>query len=139
MDERSQILICDDDPDIRKVLYLLLRESYGVAEAADGAEAIMAVQARAYDLVLMDIQMPVMNGYEATEAIRALPREDASLLPIVALSANARVEDRERSKACGMNDHLAKPFDTEELIRTINSYVAAYHAQQASHHRAARS
>ncbi len=138
-----RVLVVEDiELNLMLVEEVLKEAGFIVEEAVNGREAVQAVESQPawhYDLVLMDIQMPVMNGYEATEAIRALPREDASLLPIVALSANARVEDRERSKACGMNDHLAKPFDTEELIRTINSYVAAYHAQQASHHRAARS
>ena len=78
-----------------------------------------------YDLVLMDIQMPVMNGYEATRAIRALDRPDAKILPIIALSANSRDEDKRMSIESGMNYHIAKPFDVVQLIASVNKYIAA--------------
>ena len=75
-------------------------------------------------VVLMDIQMPVMNGYEATRAIRALGRPDTADIPIIALSANARDEDRRMSMDSGMNHHIAKPFDVAQLITTINDHLA---------------
>ena len=75
-----------------------------------------------YDLVLMDIQMPVMNGYEATRAIRAL--DAGASLPILALSANASDEDKRMSLECGMNGHIAKPFDAVCLISAINEQIA---------------
>ena len=68
-----------------------------------------------YDLILMDIQMPVMNGFEATRAIRKLPRADAAAIPIIALSANVSVEDVAISRESGMNGHLAKPLDIPQL------------------------
>ena len=67
--------------------------------------------------------MPVMNGYEATRAIRALPGADADTLPIIALSANSRVEDRRKSMDSGMNNHVAKPFDIDFLVETIRHYL----------------
>lgn len=67
--------------------------------------------------------MPVMNGYEATHAIRALKREDAKTLPIIALSANARDEDRQRSMESGMNNHIAKPLNVEQLLKTIRDHI----------------
>lgn len=128
-----RILVVEDIELNRMLVEEVLADAgFVVEEAVDGRQALEAVESHPawhYDLVLMDIQMPVMNGYEATRAIRALPREDVECLPIVALSANARSEDRRRSRECGMNDHLAKPFDAEELILTINTYVAAYHAR----------
>ena len=67
--------------------------------------------------------MPVMNGYEATRSIRTLGREDTDRLPIIALSANAREQDKQMSLESGMNFHVAKPFDSAHLISTINEYV----------------
>ena len=75
-----------------------------------------------YDLILMDIQMPNMNGYKATECIRHLQDERARI-PIIAMTANAFDEDREASLAAGMNAHLAKPIDVEKLIKTIGEVL----------------
>ena len=105
---------------------VLEEAGFAVECAENGSEAVEAVKSHRpwyYDIVLMDIQMPVMNGYEAARAIRALGRTDTRLLPIVALSANARAEDVELSKESGMNDHVAKPFDAENLIRVVNREI----------------
>ena len=92
-------------------------------DGSDAVEAIKNHPPKYYDLVLMDIQMPVMNGYEATRSIRALGREDTDTLPIIALSANAREQDRKMSMDSGMDSHVAKPFDIAHLISTVNDYV----------------
>lgn len=76
-----------------------------------------------FDLILMDIMMPEMNGYEATRAIRALPREDAANIPIIAMTANAFDEDRRNAFDAGMNGHIAKPLDTIRMFRTIGNIV----------------
>ena len=76
-----------------------------------------------YDLILMDIQMPVMNGFEATRAIRKLPRTDASSIPILALSANASAEDIATGRESGMNGHMAKPLDIPQLIERMNYWL----------------
>jgi CheY-like chemotaxis protein len=105
----------------------LLEESGFLVECAvHGLEAVEAVKSHPagyYDLILMDIQMPVMNGYEATKAIRAM--KDKGSLPIVALSANARDEDRLMSRNSGMDDHGAKPFEIDALVAVINEHIAA--------------
>lgn len=75
-----------------------------------------------YDVILMDIRMPVMNGYEATQKIRALSREDADL-PIIAMTADAFSEDIQRSKECGMNEHIAKPLDMNRLMQILDRYL----------------
>lgn len=75
-----------------------------------------------YDVVLMDIRMPVMNGYDATKGLRALEREDAAL-PIIAMTADAFSEDIEHAKACGMNAHIAKPIDVERLMQILEQYL----------------
>ena len=73
-----------------------------------------------YDLILMDVQMPVMNGYEATKQIRGLDRADAGVIPILAMTADAFAEDVEAALAAGMNGHLAKPLDIPTMIRQIH-------------------
>lgn len=78
-----------------------------------------------YDLVLMDIQMPVMNGYEATKAIRdaSTDRPDLAKIPIIALSADAFAEDMKRAKAAGMNAHIAKPLEIDSLVKMLNQWL----------------
>ena len=72
-----------------------------------------------FDLILMDVQMPVMNGYEATKMIRSMDRSDAKKIPIIAMTANAFVEDRIKSKEAGMNEHVSKPIDMKLLVKII--------------------
>ena len=71
----------------------------------------------------MDIQMPIMNGYEATQAIRKLSRKDATEIPIIAMTANAFAEDIQRSKNAGMNEHLTKPLDIKQLIKCLEKWI----------------
>ena len=89
-----------------------------------------------YGVVLMDIQMPIMNGYEAARTIRALEREDAVTVPIIAMSANAFMEDVEESLRCGMNAHLSKPIDMAQVLATISEQIGR--AQDASGENAPR-
>ena len=70
-------------------------------------------------MIFMDIQMPVMNGYEATKIIRSMDRSDAKKIPIIAMTANAFVEDRIKSKEAGMNEHVSKPIDMKLLVKII--------------------
>ena len=91
-------------------------------EACDGGEAVLKVSRSEegyYSLILMDVQMPVMNGYEATKAIRNLDRKDAARIPIVAMTANA-FEEALRS---GMNDHFSKPIDVKALEKLLDQYL----------------
>ncbi len=73
-----------------------------------------------YDLILMDVQMPVMNGYDAARAIRALPGGRGAAVPIIAMTANAFEEDRQKALQAGMNGHIAKPIDVRRLFETLN-------------------
>lgn len=86
-------------------------------------ERFMESEEGEFDAILMDVQMPVMNGYEATRAIRQLPREDADKIPIIAMTANAFVEDEKEALKAGMNVHLAKPIDIGMLKKVINRYI----------------
>ncbi len=94
--------------------------------AKDGKEALDIMTAAAddyYDIVFMDIQMPVMNGYDATVAIRALPRNYTKRVPIIAMTANAFVEDVQASRNAGMNQHMAKPIDFEQLMGVLHKWL----------------
>ena len=92
----------------------------------DGQEAVELFrnsEPGEFDVILMDIMMPVMNGYEATKMIRSLDREEAKEVPIIAMTANAFTEDRIRAKEAGMDEHVAKPVDVELLIKVIHRLV----------------
>lgn len=116
-----------EDNEINSEILISLMEMYGAKAVVtrNGAEALEAFAASlpgTYDAILMDIQMPVMNGYKATEAIRALFREDARTVPIIAMTANAFAEDVKAALKAGMNAHVAKPIDMDVLknaLRTI--------------------
>ena len=122
-----RILLVEDIEVNRLLAETILDEAGFLVESVpDGSDAVEIIKSRPvwyYDLVLMDIQMPVMNGYEATRSIRALGREDTNVLPIIALSANAREEDKKMSLESGMNYHVAKPFDIAHLLATIDEYI----------------
>ena len=76
-----------------------------------------------FDAILMDVMMPVMDGYEATRTIRRLDHPDAGSIPILAMTANAFTEDRRRAYEAGMNEHLTKPLETELVLKTLAKYV----------------
>ena len=114
----ARILVVEDDPLNQEVACLLLREAKLAPQiAVNGREAVERVQAEHYALILMDMQMPVMDGLAATRAIRAKP--DMKTVPIVAMTANAFDEDRERCLAAGMDDHLGKPLEPEDFLEKV--------------------
>jgi PAS domain S-box-containing protein len=114
----ARVLLVEDNELNREVALGLLGEAGLAPDAAeDGAQAVRMVMEGDYDLVLMDVQMPVMDGYEATRAIRRTLGPDR--LPIVAMTANAMQGDREACLATGMNDHVAKPIDPDELFAAL--------------------
>ena len=106
---------------------LLKMRGAEVTPAEDGQKALdtfQASQAHFFDAVLMDMQMPNMDGCEATRAIRALDRPDARIVPIIALTANAFAEDITRTTQAGMDAHLAKPINIEQLCATLTKLMA---------------
>ncbi|MDR1287598.1 MAG: PAS domain-containing protein [Treponema sp.] len=117
--DRRALLV--DDVEINRVIAVNLLEHTGIAidEAGDGEEALRIFRASpeyTYDIIYMDVQMPGMNGYDTSRAIRNLDRKDAKTVPIVALTANAFREDIDKALASGMNAHLAKPMDNEKVL-----------------------
>ena len=94
--------------------------------AENGKEALEKFSSsnpNTYDIILMDVQMPIMDGYEATERIRKSSHPDADSIPIIAMTANAFTEDIANSLSAGMNDHVAKPIDTDLLYSVIEKYI----------------
>ena len=105
--------------------FVLKDEKMKVTEAIDGQQAVsLFVEKPEYyfDVILMDIMMPSMDGYEATRAIRNCGKADAKTIPIIAMTANAFDDDRKKSKAAGMNAHMSKPLDIKKLIETIEKF-----------------
>ncbi len=114
------VLVVEDNAINQEIIVELLRE-YGAqtVTADNGEEAVKAVCGACFDMVLMDLQMPVMDGLEATRIIRSMPGKEKDSLPIIALTANAMLEDRDLCLASGMNDFLSKPIDVDELCARI--------------------
>ena len=123
----KRVLLVEDIEMNREIAEVILTESgFKVESAPDGTDAVDMVtksEENYYDVVLMDVQMPIMNGYEATRTIRSLPREDVKTLPIIAMTANALEEDKEAALKSGMNDHIAKPIDIELLMEVLSKYI----------------
>ena len=118
----ARVLLAEDNEINKQVAEeILLGAGLNVSLASDGQEAVEAVKKNDYDAVLMDIQMPVMDGYEATRVIRSDPR--FRRLPIIAMTAHAMAGDREKSLGAGMNDHVSKPIDPEVLYRTLEKWI----------------
>ena len=120
------LLAEDNELNMEIAEFMLQNEGADVAKAWNGQETVELFKKSEpgeFDVILMDIMMPVMNGYEAAKMIRSLDREDAKEVPIIAMTANAFTEDRIRAKAAGMDEHVAKPVDVELLIKVIHKLV----------------
>ena len=120
------LLAEDNELNMEIAEFVLQNEGADVTKAWDGQEAVELFrnsEPGEFDVILMDIMMPVMNGYETTKMIRSLDREDAKAIPIIAMTANAFTEDRIRAKEAGMDEHVAKPVDVELLIKVIHKLV----------------
>ena len=116
------LVVEDNELNTEVVKFLLEKNGIIVDCVEDGVQALKSFEKSSlgyYAMILMDILMPRMNGLEATRRIRTLQRKDASLIPIIAMSANAFSDDIMRGKMAGMNEYLAKPLDEEMLIRAI--------------------
>ncbi len=127
----ASILLAEDEPVSREVTMMLLRDlGLEVEQAEDGAEALRRAQERRYDLILMDMQMPGLNGVDATRAIRSGSRNTAT--PILALTANAFAEDRQVCLEAGMNDHIVKPIDSNLLFAILLRWLEKSRADKSN-------
>ena len=120
------LLAEDNELNMEIAEFLLQNEGAEVTRAWNGQEIVELFrksEAGEFDVILMDIMMPIINGYEAAKRIRSLDREDAKKIPIIAMTANAFTEDRIRAKEAGMDEHVAKPIDVELLIKVIHKLV----------------
>ena len=120
------LLAEDNELNMEIAEFMLQNEGADVTKAWNGQEAVELFrnsEPGEFDVILMDIMMPVMNGYEATKMIRSLDREDAKAIPIIAMTANAFTEDRLRAKEAGMDEHISKPVDVRVLVKVICKLV----------------
>lgn len=124
---KEQILLAEDNDINREILKTLLEyQNLSVVSAVNGADAVKHFEESAENeikAILMDVRMPIMDGLAATKAIRKLQRTDAATVPIFALSANAFMEDVQKSLKCGMNEHLSKPVDIKEVTNYLWKYI----------------
>jgi two-component system cell cycle response regulator DivK len=119
----KRILVVEDQEDNRQILRDLLGNAgYELTEAENGEEAIAAVAKRRPDLILMDIQLPVMDGYEATRRIRTNP--DLKSVPIIAVTSYALTGDEDKARAAGCNGYVSKPYSPRDLLAKVRSYLA---------------
>ena len=120
------ILLVEDNILNQKVVTFNLKKyNYGVTSVKDGTEALVAIKTGDYSLVLMDLMLPGMNGYEITGAIRKYEKENdiKEQIPIIAITANTLDNDREKCLKVGMNEYLPKPFTAEQLIEKIRIFI----------------
>ena len=119
----KRILVVEDQEDLRGVLRDLFTNSgYTVIEAVDGAAGVASAKSDRPDIILMDIQMPIIDGYEATRQIKADPNLTST--PIVAVSSFAMKGDEEKARAAGCDDYVTKPYSPIQLLRMVRGYLA---------------
>lgn len=124
---RRVLLVEDNELNVEIMEELLSITNIQVEKASNGQEAVSMVSEKDigyYDLIFMDIQMPVMDGYEATRQIRKMDRSDTKTLPIYAVSANALASDIQNAKDAGMDGHIAKPVDFDSIERVLKQYLS---------------
>lgn len=124
----KRLLLVEDNELNREIAVEIISQTGAIVESAEnGQEAVQLFEKMPpnyYDMIFMDIQMPVMNGYDATVAIRSLERGDAADIPIIAMTANAFTEDMRMSKQAGMNEHMTKPLDIGQLMKCMKRWMA---------------
>ena len=123
----KRVLLVEDNVINMEIAHAILEEEHlNITEAKNGKEAFEIFQNSRldeYDVIIMDVMMPVMDGLEATKAIRELEREDAKKIPIIAMTANAFAEDVQLAKNTGMNEHIAKPLDLNKLNDVLKQWL----------------
>jgi two-component system cell cycle response regulator DivK len=119
--QKKTILVVDDTDWNRDLLVQLLEEDYDILQAADGGEGVRMAEQHKPDLILMDLGMPVMDGWQATRAIKA--NEALKNIPIIAVTSHAMVGDEIEARKAGCDDYLSKPIDDEALIAKIKRFI----------------
>ena len=123
----KRVLVVEDNELNREIAEAFLKElGFTVESAEDGAKAVALVKEKPicyYDIIMMDVQMPYMNGYDATRAIRQLSAPEKANIPIIAMTANAFEQDKKNALECGMNNHISKPIDIQKLAACIAQYL----------------
>jgi len=118
----KRILVVEDQEDNRRILRdLLTNAGYQLLEASDGEQGIAAAQAHRPGLILMDIQMPILDGYEATRRIKANP--EMSTIPIIVVTSYALSGDEDKARAAGCDAYIAKPYSPRQLLAKVNEYL----------------
>ena len=118
----KKILVVEDVDSSRDLVVQLLEDDYEVLEAVNGEEAVARAEKERPDLILMDLSLPVMDGWEATREIKA--KDDLKSVPIIALTAHAMKGDEDKAKAAGCNDYMTKPIDENELFAKLSKYLS---------------
>ena len=118
-----KILIIEDVEYNRDLLVQILEDDYAVLTATDGASGIEAAARERPDLILMDLSLPGVDGWEATRRLKAQPETEA--IPVIALTAHAMQGDEERARACGCDDYLTKPIDEDQLFAKLGRHLGA--------------
>ncbi|OGQ80968.1 MAG: histidine kinase [Deltaproteobacteria bacterium RIFCSPLOWO2_12_FULL_57_22] len=119
--EKKKILVVEDGELNRDLLIQLLEDQYQVVVAVDGEEGVRKAEQEKPDLILMDLGLPVLDGWEATERIKA--NRGLRHIPVIAVTSHAMVGDERRAREVGCNDYLSKPIDEEELLGKIRKYI----------------
>lgn len=122
-DNYMRVLVADDNPVNQKLVYYTLKRFYEIEVANNGAEALSLVKTMPIDLILMDLAMPVMDGAQATEEIRAFEKGSTNRIPIIFVTTSDVEKDRINCLSLGADDYLVKPVDTETLISKVQYYL----------------
>lgn len=123
----AEIIICDDNPINQKVMSLSLdKHVKTIALASNGQECVDLVASGRYDVILMDIQMPVLDGYEATKEIRRIEKQSGGYVPIIAVTANTMSGDRQHCLEIGMDDYISKPFQIEDVLQKMSEQLVKH-------------
>jgi CheY-like chemotaxis protein len=134
-ERRPRLLLVEDDEVIRQVVEVMLqRANYQLDIAEDGQMAVELWEKGDYDLVLMDIQMPRLNGFEATRIIRAKEQKNGRHTPIIAMTAHARQEDEENCLVAGMDAYISKPIDFQKCLQVIAETLKIHNSQFTIQH-----
>lgn len=124
MSDKKKVLVAEDSSVIQNLTKRILQfQNYDITSVRDGEQVIEALQKENYHVILMDINMPKMNGMECSRAIRAMKEKDKAEIPIIAISGNAQNYTEEDFKNAGINEFIQKPIDFDQLVETVQKYT----------------